>query len=125
MAEHPWGVGMPAWLKLHDFARMAHSAFGGRVVLVGSALRTKRPRDVDIRAELLDSEYAARIGRIHDCNLPGTGWAAHCRAWSALGRELVGRPIDFQVQPLGVALLYREEPRIVLVGAIDQEGDHP
>lgn len=114
---------MPAWLQLHDFAHLAHAAFGGRVLLVGSALRRKRPRDVDVRVELLDSEYVAKIGPIGECNTPATAWSGHCLAWSALGREMTRRPIDFQIQPLCVAYWKKDEPRIVLAGSLPDEVD--
>lgn len=121
MPEHPWGVGMPAWIKLHHFAEVLRQAFGVSPVLVGSALRTKRPRDVDIRVELPDREYHDTIGPIRECNVPGTKWAAICLAFSALGKEMTGRPIDFQVQPFGVSWAYRDEPRITLGPAAKED----
>jgi hypothetical protein len=56
MSEHPWGVRMPAWIHLNEFADQCER-LGGEVYLVGSALRTKRQRDVDIRQEVPDSRF--------------------------------------------------------------------
>lgn len=94
-----WGVGMPAAVKLDLFADQVFSAFGQCPYLVGSALATTQWRDVDVRVILADDEYAAVFPGCdprdeHRC----AKWVAVCLAFSALGREMTGLPIDFQVQ---------------------------
>lgn len=112
--RHPWGVGMPAWLHLHEFAVLCERAFGGEVYLVGSALRTKRPRDIDVRLEMKDSEFQQRFGAMDRFGKAGSNWAAVCMAFAALGRQMTGKRIDFQIEPIAMALVHRDEPKLRL-----------
>lgn len=105
---HPWGVGMPAFLKLHEFGRLVFEAFGRYPVLVGSALTTRAPRDIDVRLILPQSDYLGTIGPVAECGKPFTRWAALCRAFAALGREMTGLPIDFQIQTTAHANVYAD-----------------
>lgn len=92
------GVGMPAALKLDEFGSHVWSVFGHPPYLVGSALLSKEWRDVDVRVILPDDQYEADgLGE------PGRGclngkWVALSLAFSSLGREMTGLPIDFQIQ---------------------------
>lgn len=96
-------VGMPGWLLLNVWAGIVSDAFGEVPYLVGSATRRKTWRDVDVRIILDDEAYQQAfplppgISHPHPIAL-GSRWAAICMAFSALGRELTGLPIDFQVQ---------------------------
>jgi hypothetical protein len=108
---HVWGVGMPAGLHLSHFGQLCEDAFGAPVYLVGSALKTKSPRDVDVRVEMGDQAFLDTIGRIADFGRPGTRWAALCMAFAALGSQMTGRSIDFQIQPEGIWFTYADEPR--------------
>lgn len=125
MAEHPWGVGMPAWLHLHDFADQCELAFchfeDEGVYLVGSALRTRRPRDIDVRLEMCDSRFQAMFGGMDQFGKPGSKWASYCKAFSALGTQMTGKRIDFQIQPRAMALPKRDEPRIRLAGREEEK----
>ena len=120
MSVQPWGVGMPTWLQLHEFACVAQQAFGHSPILVGSALTTKTPRDIDVRVILPTDEYLQRIGKIGEINLPFTRWAALCLAFSSLGQQMTGKLIDFQIQNEETAYPYKDEPRIVL-GTVTRE----
>ena len=113
------GVGMPAYLKLEEFGRIVHAAFEGYPMLVGSALGKKRPRDVDVRlilgrddwAKFVDSEWPQErtFGEAF------TRWGAYALAFSALGCEMTGRPIDFQLQTTAVGNCYMG-PNYILLG---------
>ena len=97
------GVGMPQDLKLHEFGSKVWDAFGGPPYHVGSSLLEKLWRDVDVRMILDDEEYE-RMGfgdpeRPHD----NPRWIAYCLAFSALGAEMTGLPIDFQIQQQSLA----------------------
>ena len=89
---------MPNTIWLNDFGSKVWDAFGGPPYLVGSALTEKVWRDVDIRMILKDEDYAAMgLGdpaRSHD----NEKWLALCLAFSALGKQMTGLPIDFQIQ---------------------------
>lgn len=94
------GVGMPHALRLNEFGSHVWAAFGTPAYLVGSALTDKSGwRDVDVRLILSDEEWAqAALGtpgrEIHE----NAKWVALCLAFSALGQQITGLPIDFQIQ---------------------------
>lgn len=92
------GVGMPAALLLHEFGSHVWAAFGTPPFHVGSSLAGKQWRDVDVRLIVSDEEYERlELGKP---NLPHQNgkWVAFCLAFSALGRQITGLPIDFQIQ---------------------------
>lgn len=93
------GVGMPAHMKLEEFGSHVWAAFGHVPYHVGSSLAEKRGwRDVDVRLILPDDEYEALgLGKPNFARRNGK-WVALCLAFSALGREMTGLPIDFQIQ---------------------------
>lgn len=91
-------VGMPAALKLEEFGSQVWHAFGEPPYLVGSATFYKSWRDVDVRLILDDKTYKA-MGLGDPKRGPHNGkWAALCAAFAALGREMTGLPVDFQIQ---------------------------
>lgn len=98
------GVGMPASLKLHEFGSHVWFVFGSMPYHVGSSLELKTGwRDVDVRVILTDQEYQQwDLGDPKDPHSNGK-WVALCLAFSALGRELTGLPIDFQIQQMTLA----------------------
>lgn len=92
------GIGMPAALYLQHFGRIVYEAFGEFPYHVGSSLDGETWRDVDIRL-MLDAEKYAAMGfgdpaRPHE----NERWCAYVMAFSALGRQITGLPIDFQIQ---------------------------
>ncbi len=93
------GVGQPAYFKLNAFASWVEKAFGDAfgVYLVGSAARTKKWRDVDVRLILPDDEYTAFFGKPNQPIQTTPRYSLLCAAISALGREMTGLPIDFQI----------------------------
>lgn len=96
MGKH--GVGMPAAIYLDQFGRLVRDTFDAMPYQVGSSLDTTAWRDVDVRLILSDDAYAAwGFGdpeRTH-CN---ARWVALTLAFSALGKQMTGLPIDFQIQ---------------------------
>lgn len=113
------GVGMPAALLLEEFGNQVWHAFGTPPYLVGSALAGKVWRDVDIRLILDDETYAA-LG-LGDPKFPHHNgkWAALCLAFSALGKQMTGLPIDFQIQEQTYAnAAFEKQPRSAL-GMVD------
>lgn len=66
---------------------------------VGSSLTRKLGwRDVDVRLILDDDEYAAMQLGDPTRSMLNEKWVALCLAFSALGKQLTGLPIDFQIQ---------------------------
>jgi predicted nucleotidyltransferase len=92
------GVGMPAWILLNQFGKIVYEAFGAWPYLVGSAAMGKQWRDVDVRLILEDAEYERQLGKIGRPEILNRRWSAMCLAFSILGKQVTGLPIDFQIQ---------------------------
>lgn len=93
------GIGMPTTLRFQEFGQRIFDAFGEIPFHVGSSLMHKTGwRDVDVRLILDDEEYE-RLG-LGDPAHPhqNAKWRALVLAFSTLGREMTGLPIDFQIQ---------------------------
>jgi len=86
-------------MKLDDFGSHVWSVFGHPAYLVGSACGdSKAWRDVDIRVIIPDEQYEKEgYGHPHE-QRTNSKWAGMCLAFSALGKEMTGLPIDFQIQ---------------------------
>lgn len=113
------GVGMPQALLLEEFGSQVWHAFGDAPYLVGSALNGKVYRDVDVRL-ILDDEVYAVMG-LGDPKFPHHNgkWVALCLAFSALGKQMTGLPIDFQIQQQTHAnTTFERQPRSAL-GMVD------
>lgn len=91
-------------LWLHEYGSQVWSVFGHPPYLVGSALlqmmgKTQQvPNDIDVRVILPDDEYAA--WGLGDPTSPHSNpkWVSLVLAYSALGFQMTGLPIDFQIQ---------------------------
>lgn len=92
-------TGMPAGIWLIKFGEIVADYFGEAPYHVGSSLFSKDWRDVDVRLLLDDDEFERRFGDIHSTG-HNAKLAAITLAFCALGREMTGLPIDFQIQPL-------------------------
>jgi hypothetical protein len=90
---------MPAGIWLHKFGTIIRDYFGHIPYQVGSSLHTKEWRDVDVRLILPDDEFAERFGTTSRSAEVNTKLAAITLAFAALGKEMTGLPIDFQIQP--------------------------
>lgn len=91
------GVGMPAALKLEQFGRVLFEFFGAHAYQVGSSILSTDWRDVDVRMILSDEEFDATFGKLTRPRCLNLKWNAACLAFSSLGREMTGLPIDFQI----------------------------
>lgn len=88
---------MPAGIWLVKFGVIVRDYFGHVPYHVGSSLKSKQWRDVDVRLILPDDEFTERFG---DNQSAGTNpiLSAITLAFSALGSQMTGLPIDFQIQ---------------------------
>lgn len=91
-------TGMPAGIWLNKFGVIVQDYFGHVPYQVGSSLKTKDWRDVDVRPILPDDEFIALFGSIHTTEIDPR-FAAITLAFSALGAQMTGLPVDFQIQP--------------------------
>jgi hypothetical protein len=105
---------MPATLLLEEFGSQVWHAFGSPPYLVGSSLVGKQWRDVDVRLILSDSEYAALFHCEPKREHLNGKWVALCLAFSALGKQMTGLPIDFQIQQRTWANKTYDGPRSAL-----------
>lgn len=117
------GVGAHGAFMLEVFGHLVESAFGHVPYVVGSATFSKTWRDVDVRVILPQRMYRALF--IDPLAQPFAGhasvalshlgahtrWSVICAAFTALGKEITGLPIDFQVQSQAEANAY-DGPRV-------------
>lgn len=91
---------MPASLLLEAFGQVVNDAFGSSfgVYHVGSSLKGKVWRDVDVRLILDDAEYEAMGFGDPAHPHQNLKWCSLVLAYSALGKQMTGLPIDFQIQ---------------------------
>lgn len=98
------GTGHPGSALLEVFGELVWDAFEAMPYLVGTAAMGKKWRDVDVRVILPDRRYRLLFG--HD---PHNSPFAHSRrgviqlAFCALGHQITGLPIDFQIQSSSMA----------------------
>lgn len=90
-------TGMPAGIWLNKFGVIVRDYFGHVPYQVGSSLKTKDWRDVDVRVILPDDEFRALFGDLG--NYVNPKLAAITLAFCALGKQMTGLPVDFQIQP--------------------------
>jgi hypothetical protein len=114
LTRHKTGIGPPESLRLHLFGELIEEAWSELGYLVGSSQRGEPWRDIDVRVMVSNDAFARffgsdwQTGRRHQ----NPGWRAHMLAWSTLGQQLTGLPIDFQVERLSEANAVRSgEPR--------------
>jgi hypothetical protein len=104
---------MPEGIWLAKFGVIVTDYFGHIPYHVGSSLHTKDWRDVDVRLIMPDDEFTARFGAVQ--NTANAKLAAITLAFTALGTQMTGLPIDFQIQPQSYANgVYGGEPRSAL-----------
>lgn len=95
-------TGMPQGIWLQKFGTIVADYFGHTAYQVGSSLDTKDWRDVDVRLILPDDEFEALYGA--NASAIGTPkLAAITLAFAALGKEMTGLPVDFQIQSMSHA----------------------
>lgn len=90
-------TGMPAGIWLNKFGVIVEDYFGHTAYQVGSSLTSKDWRDVDVRLILPDDEFNAQFGEVAGAEV-NSKLGAITLAFSALGQQMTGLPIDFQIQ---------------------------
>jgi hypothetical protein len=94
-------VGMPQSIWLTKFGQIVYDAFGEVPYHVGSSVGSKEWRDVDVRLILDDQHFDEMFGMPD--NETNSRLAAFTLAFSTLGSQMTGLPIDFQIQKESVA----------------------
>ncbi len=108
-------TGMPAGIWLTKFGVIVRDYFGHVPYQVGSSVESKQWRDVDVRLILPDEEFEERFGKNRNAQT-NRQLAAVTLAFAALGQQMTGLPIDFQIQPQSWANdRYGSKPRSALL----------
>lgn len=107
-------TGMPQGIWLQKFGTIVEDYFGHTAYQVGSSLHSKDWRDVDVRLILPDDEFEALYGK-DSAAIGNPKLAAITLAFAALGKEMTGLPIDFQIQSMSHANGKYDGPRSALV----------
>jgi hypothetical protein len=105
---------MPAGIWLTKFGVIVRDYFGHVPYQVGSSLDRKDWRDVDVRLILPDEEFTALFGKNASAET-NPKLAAITLAFAALGAQMTGLPIDFQIQPATWANERYPGPRSALI----------
>lgn len=106
-------TGMPAGIWLGKFGVIVRDYFGHVPYHVGSSLDRKDWRDVDVRLLLPDAEFTELFGT--GATYANPKLAAITLAFCALGKEMTGLPIDFQIQPQSWANEHYPNKRSALI----------
>jgi hypothetical protein len=105
---------MPAGIWLQKFGMIVRDYFGHPPYHVGSSLDRKDWRDIDVRLILPDDEFEAMFGSVKNA-IGDPKLSAITLAFSALGKEMTGLPIDFQIQSTTHANRAYPGPRSALI----------
>ncbi len=106
---------MPAGIWLTKFGVIVRDYFGHVPYHVGSSLSSKQWRDVDVRLILPDDEFDALFGGPGRSAETDPKLGAITLAFAALGQQMTGLPIDFQIQPQSWANEKYPGPRSALI----------
>lgn len=105
---------MPNGLYLQDFGQILYEVFGTPPYQVGSTLTRYVWRDVDVRIILEDEIYKERGYGSPENPHDNAKWVGLVKAFSLLGKEMTGLPIDFQIQQQSYANKKFKGPRSAL-----------
>ena len=122
-AKRTIGVGSPGIFKLELFGRVLMDAFGFNAYLVGSNVLGKGGRDVDVVVMLPDDAFDEMFPDRDKPDRWNLRWAAYCHAFSALGAEMTGLPVDFKLQRISDANEKHAGPREPLVAHVPRESE--
>lgn len=107
---------MPAGIWLVKFGVIVRDYFDHVPYRVGSSLTSKTWRDIDVRLIVPDDQYTMWFGSIAARAETNPRLAAITLAFSTLGAQMTGLPIDFQIQAQTWANeKYGGEPRTALL----------
>lgn len=92
-------IGAPQMFNLNQCCRPLTDAFGrGTIFLVGSSIKHRDFRDVDIRCILSDKEFDKMFPGIIENHQLDARWSLICSAISEWLSNRTSLPIDFQIQ---------------------------
>ena len=108
-------IGAPQAFDLNQACLPIAHAFGHCVYLVGSALKRRDYRDVDVRVLLQDEAYDRLFPGITEAQQHHPLWSVLCASISLWLSQHSGLPVDFQIQRVSHANRdYPKQPRHAL-----------
>lgn len=95
-------IGAPEFFRLDQACRIVCDAFdfGYGVFLVGSSLRTREYRDVDLRCIISDEDFERLFPGAGEASWRHPLWSLMCSSISLQLSQASGLPIDFQIQSM-------------------------
>jgi hypothetical protein len=108
-------IGMPTILYLEEYGGLLYDAFGEMAYQVGSSLNKQDYRDVDVRLLLPSDKYQSLGFGNPQYPHRNVRWVSYVKAFSLLGQQMTGLPIDFQIQDLADANKQYSGPRSALI----------
>lgn len=91
-------IGAPEFFNLNQACRAIVDAFDWNVYLVGSSMKKRDFRDVDIRCILDDDEFDKLFPGVGNNTWTDAKWSLLCSSISAWLKNQTNLPIDFQFQ---------------------------
>lgn len=107
-------IGAPEFFNLDLTCRILAEAFDHHVYLVGSSLKIREYRDVDVRAILPDEEFDRMFPGAKSSPHNSAQWSLICAAISEWLATRTNLPIDFQIQRMTEANAEYDGPRNAL-----------
>ena len=98
--ERPHYIGVPGFYNLNLACRVINEAFPDAFgcYLVGSSLKKRDYRDVDVRVIMDDADYERLFDGLSGNQQVNAKWNLMCVAISEWLASRTGLPIDFQIQ---------------------------
>lgn len=120
----PHWLPAPHFYNLNQSCVLIRQAFPDNVgiYLVGSSLRSRDYRDVDVRLMLTDTAYDRLF---HGADWTNAFWSLLCVAISLWLRQQSDLPIDFQIQRMSAANELHDGKRNALGVFLDYPGERP
>jgi hypothetical protein len=107
-------VGMPRALYLKMYAEFIDDIFDTNIYLVGSALKRKNWKDIDVVAVLSDQRWESYGFGDPQKRFYNKRWAAYCMSLSSFGKQLIGCEVDFQIHQESYTLIHEGDPKLLI-----------
>jgi hypothetical protein len=115
----PIAIATRARLIASHFGQFMAARYNGPMFLVGSALSSLAPRDIDLRVIVADKEFCGRYGLSDYWLFPNQAWVDDmAKRNGELARDF-GLNADFQVYPASYCINGKDGPRLLIASPTD------
>lgn len=117
-------IGAPQFFELNQACEILWRAFGdgSGIYLVGSSIKRRNFRDVDVRCIMDDDDFERLFGKHETAFYLNPLWSVMCCSVSLWLSKRTGLPIDFQIQKQSDANKNECGPRHALGLALPMPG---